>query len=137
MIGHQPYCDHRHTQGQACNTARRIGAAAEWPPHNELAAPSPTPLLEQPETVPTSLRREAITASEMQPASSYVAHEWHETAAAIEAPRDAGPAPEPRVASRRVARPSRRRAVGIVVSLLMLAGLAACFLHDANILGEE
>jgi hypothetical protein len=137
MIGHQPYCDHRHTQGQACNTARRIGAAAEWPPHDELAAPSPTPLLEQPEAVPASLRREAIAASEMPAGSSYVAHEWHETAAAIEAPRDAGPAPERHDALPRGARRSRKRAVGIVVSLLMAAALAACFLHDANILGDD
>jgi hypothetical protein len=140
MMGHQPYCDHRHTAEQQCNAARRIGAVAEWSPHDapaELAAPIPTPLLEQPMIVPIGLRREAFAASEMPPASSYVAHEWRESRAAIEAPRDAGATPEPRSASPQGARRSRTRAVSIVVSLLVVAGLAACFLHDANILGDE
>jgi hypothetical protein len=140
MMGHQPYCDHGHTLRQECNAARRIGTAAEWPPHDapaELAAPSPTPLLEQPKTVPLSLRREAITASEMPADQGYVAPERHKTLTAVASPGGAGAAPEPHAASRRIARSSRKRAVGIAVSLLVVAGVAACFLHDANILGEE
>ena len=140
MMGHQPYCDHRHTAGQECNTARRIGAAAEWPPHNapaELAAPSPRPLLEQPDVVPIGMQREAIAASEMAPARGYIPHEWRETAAAIESPRYAGPEHQPREAAPRHARPPRKRAVVIAMSVLVAAGLAVCFLHDADIMGNE
>jgi hypothetical protein len=140
MMGHQPYCDHRHTPRQECNTARRIGAAAEWPPHDapaELAAPSPTPLLEQPDVVPIGMR-EAIAASEVAPARGYVAQEWRETVAAVEAQHSAEPAqaPAPSAASPRRGRRSRRRAIGIAL-VLLAAGLAACFLHDADLTGDR
>lgn len=133
MDDHGPDCDSSHTPRQRCNTLLRANGYSEPEPPEELEEfpqiwrDSP---VSEADIVPVSSQREAITATEMPAASSYVAVEWGKTVAAVSRSEYSTPGPIRFDPPARL--PSRRQNTPLVAltGLLAAAGICAYLLRN-------